>query len=222
MDQPGWRGSDGPVARPAALVVVAAVAVLAGLAGLGGCGGHSGDSPGVVKAASDRPRPQTYGRGALPQEASRVVEIRMDDGLRFEPATVTVRRGETVTFRVLNTGRTLHEFTLGGQVAQDLHEAQMAEMAMTGGSGDPAMDMAGMDHGTMPSTPDHKRYMKRLAQRVAVLDRSAAASVSVHVPAGESRDVTWAFTGQRAPVFGCHIAQHWSGGMRGTVVVTPG
>ena len=195
------------------------VAAVVALTALGGCGGHGGQS--AVPASSDRPRPQTYGHGALPQQASRVVEIRMDDGLRFDPASVTVRRGEIVTFRIVNPGKTMHEFTLGGQNAQDLHEAQMAEMAMTGQSGDPNMDMAGMNHGTMPSTPEHKKYMHLLAKRIATLDRSTAANLSVHVPPGQTRDLTWAFTGEQAPVYGCHVPQHWAGGMRGTVVVTP-
>ena len=50
----------------------------------------------------------------------------------------------------------MHEFTMGGQDAQDLHEAQMAEMTMTGQSGDPTMsgmDMTGMDHTKMPRRP---------------------------------------------------------------------
>jgi uncharacterized cupredoxin-like copper-binding protein len=124
---------------------------------------------------------------------------------------MTVRKGEIVTFHIVNTGKTLHEFTLGGQNAQDLHEAQMAEMAMSGQSGDPDMDMAGMDHGKMPSTPEHKKYMKLLAKRIAALDRSAAANLSVHVPPGQTRDLTWAFSGERAPVYGCHVPQHWTG-----------
>ena len=47
-------------------------------------------------------------------------------------------------------------------------------------------------------------------------DKSAAANASVHVPPGESRDLTWAFLGEKIPVFGCHVDQHWSGGMRGS------
>lgn len=205
-----------------ALSAALGTVILAGA--LTGCGGHSGGGGGGGGfPAADHPRPQTYGRGALPAEATRTVEVRMDDRLRFDPATVTVRRGETVTFHVVNAGSMLHEFTLGGRDAQDLHEAQMAEMSMTGGPGDPGMsDMAGMEPMKMPSTPEHKKYMKALARRVADLDRTAAANLSVHVPPGGSRDLTWAFTGDQLPVYGCHVAQHWASGMRGTVVVTDG
>jgi uncharacterized cupredoxin-like copper-binding protein len=156
----------------------------------------------------------------------------MDDRLRFDPETVAVKKGEVVTFHVVNTGKTMHEFTIGGQDAQDLHEAQMAQMAMTGQMSDPSMagttDLSGghprtpglssMDHAKMPDTPEHKKYMKALAERVTRLDRTAAANASVHVPPGESRDLTWAFLGDQVPVFGCHVAQHWSAGMRGSIV----
>ena len=202
-------------------LLVPAVALVA-LGACGGGGGHGSGSAGPSNSAAS-PRPQTYGRGGLPAEASRTVEIKMDDGLHFTPATVAVKHGEIVTFHVVNTGKTIHEFTIGGQDAQDLHEAQMAQMAMTGGTMAGGMDMgtmgsmAGMDHGTMPNTPEHRKYMKNLAQRIATLDKAAAANASLHVPPGESRDLTWAFLGDQLPLYGCHVAQHWSSGMRGSI-----
>jgi uncharacterized cupredoxin-like copper-binding protein len=193
-------------------------ALVVALVALGACGGKGSGSK-AASNSSARPRPQTYGRGGLPAEATRTVEIKMADNLRFDPATLGVKHGEIVTFHVVNTGKVLHELTIGGQDAQDLHEAQMAEMSMTGGTMAGGMDMGsmpGMEHGTMPNTPEHRKYMKNLTARIASLDKSAAANASVHVPAGESRDMTWAFLGDQLPVFGCHVDQHWSGGMRGT------
>jgi uncharacterized cupredoxin-like copper-binding protein len=190
------------------------------LLALGACGGKTSGQAAPSNAA-DRPRPQTYGRGGLPAEATRVVEIRTDDSLRFDPATVAVKKGAIVTFHVVNTGKTMHEFTIGGPDAQDLHEAQMAQMTMTGKMGDATMDMGSMDHRSMPNTPEHKKYMKALAGTIAKLDRTAAANASVHVPPGETRDLTWAFLADQVPVFGCHVAQHWSAGMRGSIVWAP-
>src|SRR5204862_1549470 len=139
-------------------------------------------------SSPDKPRPQTYGHGALAEDAARTVTITMGDDLHFDPASIAVRNGEVVTFRVVNAGKTLHELTLGRPDAQDLHEAQMAQMAMTGRSADRNMDMAGMDHSRRPSTPGHKKYMKRLAVSIVVLDRLAAAIVSAHVPQGQRAD----------------------------------
>ena len=39
----------------------------------------------------------------------------MGDDLRFDPSTVAVAHGEIVTFHVVNTGKSIHEFSVGGQ-----------------------------------------------------------------------------------------------------------
>jgi len=54
-----------------------------------------------------------YGEPGKAAQANRVVEVRMADNMRYTPATVSVRRGETVKFVVKNTGRLEHEFVLG-------------------------------------------------------------------------------------------------------------
>ncbi len=182
---------------------------------LGACGHRS-----ETEKASSTPRLQTYGQAALAGEATRTVEVRMDDGLRFDPAAVPVRHGEVVTFRLTNNGHSTHEFVVGGPVAQDLHEAQMAQMSMTGEMGDDMADVPATEHHKMPDTPEHRKYMKTLARRIAALDATAAANMSVHVPPGQRREMTWAFVGDKLPVFGCHIDQHWYGGMRGSFTWT--
>ena len=58
-----------------------------------------------------------------------MVEIRTTDNLVFEPAELSVMPGETVTFRLINEGQLVHDFTLGDEEAQDEHEAEMAEMS---------------------------------------------------------------------------------------------
>ena len=68
----------------------------------------------------------------VPMEASdadRVIEITAGDDFTFEPSSVTVAEGETVTFRVTNAGVIAHDFTLGDTHLQDEHEAEMVEMA---------------------------------------------------------------------------------------------
>ncbi len=61
----------------------------------------------------------------------------MTDQLRFEPAALTVRAGETVQFQVTNSGALDHEFVLGDEHMQMQHEQ---EMRGQGG-------MPGMQHG---------------------------------------------------------------------------
>lgn len=82
-----------------------------------------------------------FGKPADPAEASRTIEILAGDDFRFNPSEVTVTTGETVTFRIVNTGVLPHDFTIGDQATQDEHEAEMAGMA----------GMAGM---TVPDAPN--------------------------------------------------------------------
>jgi uncharacterized cupredoxin-like copper-binding protein len=66
--------------------------------------------------------------------ATRVIEVDANDDFTFSPGSVGVKRGETVMFRVTNSGVIPHDFVLGDEEMQVEHEAEMAEM-----SGDMAM-----------------------------------------------------------------------------------
>lgn len=46
-------------------------------------------------------------------QATRTVEVDMTDNMRFTPAEISVRQGETVRFVVKNSGAVKHELVLG-------------------------------------------------------------------------------------------------------------
>ena len=71
-----------------------------------------------------------FGSPGDPADSDRIVEIIATDGLAFEPTDVTVAAGETITFRIVNQGDLVHDFTLGDEATQDEHEAEMAEGGM--------------------------------------------------------------------------------------------
>ena len=54
-----------------------------------------------------------FGREGDPKKATRTVRIDMSDKMRFAPARLTVKRGETVKFVVRNSGKTMHEMVIG-------------------------------------------------------------------------------------------------------------
>ena len=54
-----------------------------------------------------------FGREGDPKKVSRTVKVDMSDRMRFSPAELTVREGETIRFRVTNSGNTMHEMVLG-------------------------------------------------------------------------------------------------------------
>jgi uncharacterized cupredoxin-like copper-binding protein len=77
---------------------------------------------GAQKASND------LGARADAGAATRTVEVTALDTLVFEPATIRVGAGETVTFVVTNLGKSVHEFTLGDAAMQREHAQAMAHI----------------------------------------------------------------------------------------------
>ena len=116
--------------------VVAALAL--GLV-VAACGGTSSTAPESTTTVPDTTVPTTdtaddhsdfsFGEPADAASADRVIEITASDDFRFDPASIEVSAGETVTFRVTNTGAIPHDFTLGDEAMQQSHAEEMGEMA---------------------------------------------------------------------------------------------
>ena len=69
-----------------------------------------------------------FGEPATVGEANRVIEVQASDELAFDPASVSVSMGETIEFKVSNTGSVGHEFVIGDESFQAAHEEEMAGM----------------------------------------------------------------------------------------------
>jgi uncharacterized cupredoxin-like copper-binding protein len=54
-----------------------------------------------------------FGHEGDPKKVSRTIKVDMTDNMRFTPANVTVKRGQTIRFVVRNDGKVLHEMVLG-------------------------------------------------------------------------------------------------------------
>lgn len=54
-----------------------------------------------------------FGRQGDSKKATRTIDVQMSDKMRFTPAVVEVKQGETVRFRVKNDGRVMHEMVIG-------------------------------------------------------------------------------------------------------------
>lgn len=74
-----------------------------------------------------------FGEPAEAADADRTIDIEVGNDLAFDPGELTVSAGETITFRIANTGDLAHDFTLGDEETQDAHEA---EMMASGDEGD--------------------------------------------------------------------------------------
>ena len=102
------HGKPGPVCLALLLAVATPLALAAG----------DGHHAGHAKPATAVQKP--WGIPADARSATRTVEVSMADTMRFTPADVTVKKGETIRFVVRNNGKVLHEMVLG--TAQDLKE----------------------------------------------------------------------------------------------------
>jgi uncharacterized cupredoxin-like copper-binding protein len=87
------------------------LAVAAALA-IGMSHGHTDSDPRAqvdYSKASEMP----FGKAADPKKAVHTIRIEMADTMRFTPAEITVRRGDTVRFVATNKGKVMHEMVLG-------------------------------------------------------------------------------------------------------------
>ena len=100
--------------------LLAALAVLAA----GGAAAH-GERRHADAAGSVKNEQKDWGIAGDPTAVRRTVECEMADTMRFEPARIDVRQGETVRFRVRNNGRTMHEFVIGTRAENAAHAALM-------------------------------------------------------------------------------------------------
>ena len=58
-------------------------------------------------------------------QVSRTIDVSMLDAMKFEPATLKVKEGETIRFIAQNDGQILHEFVLGTTETNDQHAEMM-------------------------------------------------------------------------------------------------
>lgn len=67
----------------------------------------------------------SFGKPGNPDHVDRQVRIDMSDSMRFTPALVSVKRGETIRFIVHNEGKVMHEMVLGGEEELAKHARAM-------------------------------------------------------------------------------------------------
>jgi uncharacterized cupredoxin-like copper-binding protein len=99
-------------------------AAMAGILTMGGLAFAHGDrhsnKPAVVKNEQ-----KPWGVAGDAKKATRTIEVRMSDAMRFSPERIDVRQGETIRFVHKNDGKVMHEFVLGTKQELDEHAALM-------------------------------------------------------------------------------------------------
>lgn len=66
-----------------------------------------------------------FGKPGDTKSVTRTITLEMNDRMRFTPAEISVKQGDTVKFVVKNTGMLLHEMVLGTMAELKEHHALM-------------------------------------------------------------------------------------------------
>jgi len=163
-------------------------------------------APASATPAHGRPAPKgdngqgqdfAFGAPAKATDAGRTVDITMKDNF-FEPHVISVKKGETVRFKVVNTGTFLHEFGLGTAAMHQVHQRQMRVMA---------------EHGMIgPDRVNRDRMKMNMSdgggQAMAHDDPN-----SILLEPGETGEIVWKFTTPMQLEFACNIPGHYEAGM---------
>lgn len=109
-----------------ALSVLPTLALAAGSHG-GGHGAPAHGMPGHDMATMSK-EPSPTGKPGNPAKVTRVIELTMDDTMRFTPSDIPVNAGETVRFFIKNSGKIAHEMVIGSIADLKAHAAEMQKM----------------------------------------------------------------------------------------------
>ncbi|CAB3888383.1 cupredoxin domain-containing protein [Achromobacter denitrificans] len=99
----------------------AAVLALTISAGAAYAAGGHGDHAGHAMPAASAP----IGKPGDPARVTRSIDVDMTDAMRFTPARIEVKAGETVRLNVRNSGRIRHELVLGTDADLKAHYGMM-------------------------------------------------------------------------------------------------
>ena len=68
------------------------------------------------------------GKPGDPKKISRTIGMEMSDAMRFSPAKIKVKQGETIKFVMKNTGKVKHEMVIGSLAELKEHAEMMRKM----------------------------------------------------------------------------------------------
>lgn len=108
---------DSPAALAACATLLALFTAFPPTASAHGSPHSNTATPEVIETA--------FGRTGDPKRVSRTIDVSLHDAMRFEPAEITVRQGDTIRLRIRNAGRLLHELVIGSEEELARHAALM-------------------------------------------------------------------------------------------------
>ena len=90
--------------------------------------GHDKAAPQGGSMKMSEEHASTVGKPGDPAKVTRTIPVDMTDNMRFTPAKITVKKGETIKFVVKNSGKIKHEMVLGSMKELKEHGEMMRKM----------------------------------------------------------------------------------------------
>ena len=132
-------------------------------------------------------------------DVTRTIEIKMGDNY-YEPEELSIKKGETVRFKIVNAGEFVHEFNIGTAA---MHAAHQEEMMMM------------MEHGVLEADKINRDMMKMDMGNGKTMEHSDPNSVLLEP--NEAAEVIWKFADDAELEFACNVPGHYASGMMGDV-----
>lgn len=92
---------------------------------LGGVVQAHGPADYAKKAGPAVKEQKDWGIAGDAKAVKRTIDVRMTDAMRFTPDRIAARQGETLRFRIHNTGKLMHEFVIGTKSENAKHAELM-------------------------------------------------------------------------------------------------
>jgi len=168
--------------------------------------------PTFAQAAGSHAHGQGHGHGPNigkpgdAAKAARTITIVMKDNF-YEPEEITVAKGETVRFVVVNQGDFVHEFNIG---TADTHAAHQKEMAMMFEHG--VLEVDKINYAMM------KMEMKDAQGKVTTMEHNDPNSALIEP--GKDAEIVWTFSTDAKLEFACNVPGHYDSGMVGPIAIT--
>ena len=128
-------------------------------------------------------------------EINRVIVVKMFDNY-YEPNSFDISRGETIKFKVINSGELVHEFNIANAMMHKKHMPEMQKM---------------VDNEILFPDSIDKEKMKKMAK----LDKSMghSHSNSVLLEPNQTGEIIWKFVDAVNIEIACNVPGHYEAGM---------
>lgn len=162
-------------------------------------------------------------------DVARTVTVVMTDN-RFEPAVISVKKGQTIRFVISNKGEFVHEFNIGTAMMHMAHRKEMMAMVESGVLEPDRINHGKMNMGGHGHDKAERHTGKMMGMRGGEITGAHGTKVvakpmvhddpnSVLLEPGKNAEIVWKFGARAKLEFACNVPGHYETGMKGILTV---